>query len=326
MTILRNFEIDDFEDQVKDIIKRFNSKDEFVYNTSGSTGKPKKIVHSYSVMKQVAEDVVRQNNYNKDSYILNNTLPPTSIGFPVLSVLPALISGCRIRIKKFDPKTFVEIMTSGPTHMFILPSVYRVMKKTKKWKEADLSTIDTIACGADLIPENMATEVISKGVKRFKMDFGSTEVPPSITDSSHERKVGLRLSPLIDHYFGDDGELFVKWKSQSEYWQSGDLFTEDFEMIGRKKNILKLQGCTTINPETVEKYILDNFSSINRAILQIKDEKPHLYYEGDADENLVKSTMSDWFFSDNKILNVVKKVDKIEVNHMNKLVRTASYE
>ena len=30
MTILRNFEIDDFEDQVKDIIKRFNSKDEFV--------------------------------------------------------------------------------------------------------------------------------------------------------------------------------------------------------------------------------------------------------------------------------------------------------
>jgi len=326
MTILRNFEIDDFEDQVKDIIKRFNSKDEFVYNTSGSTGKPKKIVHSYSVMKQVAEDVVRQNNYNKDSYILNNTLPPTSIGFPVLSVLPALISGCRIRIKKFDPKTFVEIMTSGPTHMFILPSIYRVMKKTKKWKEADLSTIDTIACGADLIPENMATEVISKGVKRFKMDFGSTEVPPSITDSSHERKVGLRLSPLIDHYFGDDGELFVKWKSQSEYWQSGDLFTEDFEMIGRKKNILKLQGCTTINPETVEKYILDNFSSINRAILQIKDEKPHLYYEGDADENLVKSTMSDWFFSDNKILNVVKKVDKIEVNHMNKLVRTASYE
>jgi acyl-coenzyme A synthetase/AMP-(fatty) acid ligase len=326
MTILRNFEIDDFEDQVKDIIKRFNSKDEFVYNTSGSTGKPKKIVHSYSVMKQVAEDVVRQNNYNKDSYILNNTLPPTSIGFPVLSVLPALISGCRIRIKKFDPKTFVEIMTSGPTHMFILPSIYRVMKKTKKWKEADLSTIDTIACGADLIPENMATEVISKGVKRFKMDFGSTEVPPSITDSSHERKVGLRLSPLIDHYFGDDGELFVKWKSQSEYWQSGDLFTEDFEMIGRKKNILKLQGCTTINPETVEKYILDNFSSINRAILQIKDEKPHLYYEGDANENLVKSTMSDWFFSDNKILNVVKKVDKIEVNHMNKLVRTASYE
>jgi acyl-coenzyme A synthetase/AMP-(fatty) acid ligase len=326
MTILRNFEIDDFEDQVKDIIKRFNSKDEFVYNTSGSTGKPKKIVHSYSVMKQVAEDVVRQNNYNKDSYILNNTLPPTSIGFPVLSVLPALISGCRIRIKKFDPKTFVEIMTSGPTHMFILPSIYRVMKKTKKWKEADLSTIDTIACGADLIPENMAIEVISKGVKRFKMDFGSTEVPPSITDSSHERKVGLRLSPLIDHYFGDDGELFVKWKSQSEYWQSGDLFTEDFEMIGRKKNILKLQGCTTINPETVEKYILDNFSSINRAILQIKDEKPHLYYEGDANENLVKSTMSDWFFSDNKILNVVKKVDKIEVNHMNKLVRTASYE
>lgn len=326
MTIMKKFQIDDFEDQVKDIIKRFNSKDEFVYNTSGSTGKPKRIVHSYEVMKQVAEEVAEQNNYNKDSYILNNTLPPTSIGFPALSILPALISGCHIRIKKFDPNTFVDLMISGPTHMFILPSVYRAMKKTIKWKNADFSTIDTIACGADLIPENMAQDVISKGVKRFKMDYGSTEVPPSITNSSHERKVGLRLSPLIDHYFGKDGELFVKWKSQNEYWQSGDLFTEDFEMIGRKKNVLKLQGCSTINPETVEKYILNSFEDINRAILQIKNEKPHLYYEGDVDVNLVKSAMDDWYFSDNKIHNVVKKVDKIEVNHMNKLVRTASYD
>tara|TARA_A100001201_G_scaffold103992_1_gene89197 strand:- start:574 stop:1539 length:966 start_codon:yes stop_codon:yes gene_type:complete len=320
---MKHWAIQDFKEETEDVIKRWDRKEDFVYYTSGSTGTPKKIVHSYNVIRQIAEEVVRQNNYTKDSFILNNTLPPSSIGFPVLTVLPALISGCNVMIKKFNTKTFVDEMVSGPTHIFMLPAIYRVMSKTKKWKSANFSSIDTIACGADLIPDGMASEVTSKGAKRFKMDFGSTEVPPSITDSSHEKNVGLRLSPLIDYYFEDDGELFLKWKFQKEYWQSGDLFTENFEMVGRKKNILKLQGCNAINPETVEKYILDN-CNVTRALLQIKNEKPHLYYEGDEAEQNVKNVFDQWYFSD-KITNIVKRVDSIKVNHMNKLIRTQSF-
>ena len=320
---MKHWAIQDFKEETEDVIKRWDRKEDFVYYTSGSTGTPKKIVHSYNVIRQIAEEVVRQNNYTKDSFILNNTLPTVSIGFPVLTVLPALISGCNVMIKKFNTKTFVDEMVSGPTHIFMLPAIYRVMSKTKKWKSANFSSIDTIACGADLIPDGMASEVTSKGAKRFKMDFGSTEVPPSITDSSHEKNVGLRLSPLIDYYFEDDGELFLKWKFQKEYWQSGDLFTENFEMVGRKKNILKLQGCNAINPETVEKYILDN-CNVTRALLQIKNEKPHLYYEGDEAEQNVKNVFDQWYFSD-KITNIVKKVDSIKVNHMNKLIRTQSF-
>ena len=320
---MKHWAIQDFKEETEDVIKRWDRKEDFVYYTSGSTGTPKKIVHTYDVMRQIAEEVVRQNNYTKDSFILNNTLPPSSIGFPVLTVLPALISGCNVMIKKFNTKTFVDEILSGPTHIFMLPAIYRVMSKTKKWKSANFSSIDTIACGADLIPDGMASEVTSKGAKRFKMDFGSTEVPPSITDSSHEKNVGLRLSPLIDYYFEDDGELFLKWKFQKEYWQSGDLFTENFEMVGRKKNILKLQGCNAINPETVEKYILDN-CNVTRALLQIKNEKPHLYYEGDEAEQNVKNVFDQWYFSD-KITNIVKKVDSIKVNHMNKLIRTQSF-
>lgn len=320
---MKHWAIQDFKEETEDVIKRWDRKEDFVYYTSGSTGTPKKIVHSYNVIRQIAEEVVRQNNYTKDSFILNNTLPPSSIGFPVLTVLPALISGCNVMIKKFNTKTFVDEILSGPTHIFMLPAIYRVMSKTKKWKSANFSSIDTIACGADLIPDGMASEVTSKGAKRFKMDFGSTEVPPSITDSSHEKNVGLRLSPLIDYYFEDDGELFLKWKFQKEYWQSGDLFTENFEMVGRKKNILKLQGCNAINPETVEKYILDN-CNVTRALLQIKNEKPHLYYEGDEAEQNVKNVFDQWYFSD-KITNIVKKVDSIKVNHMNKLIRTQSF-
>lgn len=327
--MIKQFQMDkftvlDFKDETEDLIRRWNRKDDFVYHTSGSTGKPKTITHTYEVMKQVAEDQVRQNNYTKSSFILCNNLPPTSIAFPSLVVLPALITGCYVWIKKFDAKSFVDEMISGPSHMFILPAIYRVLSRTKKWKAADFSSINTIASGADLIPEGMASEVTSKGVKRFKMDFGSTEVPPSITDSSHEKNVGLRLSPLIDHYFGDDGELFVKWKSQKEYWQSGDLFTENFEMIGRKKNVLKLQGCNAINPETIEKHILDT-CNVTRALLRIENDKPHLYYEGESAESEVKDILDQWYFSGNKVKNFVKRVNKIQVNHMNKLVRNQEF-
>ena len=159
---MKNFQFDNFREETEDIIRRWNSKDDFVYFTSGSTGTPKKIVHSYEVMKEVSEEVVRQNNYTKNSFILNNTLPPTSIGFPVLTVIPTLISGCQARIKKFDTKTFVDDMISGPTHMFILPAIFRVMSKTKKWKNANFSSIDTIASGADLIPEGFANEIHQK--------------------------------------------------------------------------------------------------------------------------------------------------------------------
>ena len=57
----------------------------------------------------------------------------------------------------------------------------------------------------------------------------------------------------------------------------------------------------------------------------IENEKPHLYYEGDAPVSDVKHMLNEWYFSDNNIPNIVKKVDKIEVNHLNKLVRTQEF-
>ena len=51
-----------YKEETEDIIRRFQRKEDFVYFTSGSTGKPKKIVHSYELMKMVAEENCRYNN------------------------------------------------------------------------------------------------------------------------------------------------------------------------------------------------------------------------------------------------------------------------
>ena len=61
-----NIECIDYIEETEDIIRKFDRKEDFVYHTSGSTGTPKKIVLSYVLIKQVAEENCRYNNYVKD--------------------------------------------------------------------------------------------------------------------------------------------------------------------------------------------------------------------------------------------------------------------
>tara|TARA_B100000809_G_scaffold238162_1_gene258679 strand:- start:11004 stop:11960 length:957 start_codon:yes stop_codon:yes gene_type:complete len=314
----QNIEAIDYKEETEDIIRKFERKEDFIYYTSGSTGKPKKIVHSYELMKMVAEENCRYNNYVKDDYIVNMSLPAASIGYPVLSVLPALISGCNLKVRMFNPYDYLDEIKES-THAFILPAVYRVLKKTTKWTFFNFTNI-TVSCGADIVPEGIKDDVLSKGAIKFHHLYGSTEVPPAISNSEDERQIGQNLSPLIEHYV-EEKELFVKWKGQDSYWQSGDIVDNDLKVVGRKKNILAL-NCSRIQPETIERYVLDN-TNVNRCMLTIKKDKVWIYFDGDEEELRVKEEVQEWY-KDSPVN--VRKVEKIEVNKMNKIVRSASYD
>jgi long-subunit acyl-CoA synthetase (AMP-forming) len=313
----QNIEAIDYKEETKDIIRKFEQKKDFVYYTSGSTGKPKKIVHSYELMRLVAEENCGYNNYTNNDYIVNMSLPAASIGYPVLSVLPALISGCKLKVRAFNPYDYLDEIKEA-THAFILPAVYRVLKKTTKWITFNFTGM-TISCGADIVPEGIKEDVLSKGAKKFHHLYGSTEVPPAISDSEDERQIGQNLSPLIDHYVKEN-ELFIKWKTQDTYWQSGDIVDDELRVVGRKKNILAL-NCSRIQPETIERYILDN-TNVNRCMLTVKKDKIWLYYEGDEDQEIVHPLVNKWY-KDSPVY--IKQVEKIKVNKMNKIIRTATY-
>ena len=317
---MNNLDIRDYKEETEEIIRKFERKEDFVYFTSGSTGVPKKIVHSYELMKQVAEENCRYNNYTKDDYIVNACLPAVSIGYPVLSVLPALISGCKLRTVAFNPYEYLNEMKDA-THMFILPAVYRVLKKTEKWAKFDCLG-KVVSSGADIVPEGIKADVISKGAKKFHHLYGSTEVPPAISNSEDEKSIGWSMSDLINYYIKDN-ELFIKWKGQENFWQSGDLIDDYRNMIvtGRKKNILAL-NCSRIQPETIEKYVMDN-TNVNRCMLTIKKDKVWMYFDGDEYRSTVRETIQEWY-KDSPVN--VRKVYKIKLNPMNKLIRTAEYE
>ena len=313
----QNIEAIDYKEETEDIIRKFERKEDFVYYTSGSTGKPKKIVHSYELMRMVAEENCRYNNYAKHDYIVNMSLPAASIGYPVLSVLPALISGCKLKVRAFNPYDYLDEIKEA-THAFILPAVYRVLKKTTKWITFNFTGM-TISCGADIVPEGIKDDVLSKGAIKFHHLYGSTEVPPAISDSEDEKQIGQNLSPLIEHYV-EEKELFVKWNIQNQFWQSGDIVNDNLKVVGRKKNILAL-NCSRIQPETIEKYILDN-TNVNRCMLTVKKDKVWLYYDGDEDQKTIHPLVNEWY-KDSPVY--IKQVEKIKVNKMNKIIRAATY-
>ena len=99
------------------------------------------------------------------------------------------------------------------------------------------------------------------------------------------------------------------------------MVTEDLKVTGRKKNILAL-NCSRLQPETIERYVLDN-TSVNRCMLTIKNDKVWLYYDGNENASVVKEKVEEWYV-DSPV--TVTKVDKIQVNKMNKLIRTANYD
>jgi long-subunit acyl-CoA synthetase (AMP-forming) len=315
-----------FQNEINDLIDRYDNKREFVYYTSGSTGKPKKIVLSFDTMKMVVEENIRMQKITSNSVIANLCIPPSSIAFSCFLVLAAHVSGAKIITKKFNSKTYIDDLQGG-THTFIIPAVYRTMSRTKKWKKLDLSSYDVVMTGSDIPPEGIKQNVLSKGAKRFLQIYGSTEVPPAISESEDEKNFGVNISPLIDYKVANDGELFIKWKTQNEYWASGDLvekIEDGFKMIGRKKNILRL-NCAHVQPELIEQFIM-NEAGVSRALVtRSKNDKIGVYYEGhESQTDSVQSVLNKWYNNDENIIDFVKWVPKIETNHLNKVIRHQS--
>ena len=136
-----------------------------------------------------------------------------------------------------------------------------------------------------------------------------------------------QLLPETEVKIADDGELFIKWQCQDEYWASGDLFEKidnGFKMIGRKKNILRL-NCAHVQPELIEQYIM-NRTKVDRALVtRSKNDKIGVYFEGpETKQTEVFTALNTFYGSGDNIVDFVKWVSKIETNHLNKVIRHQS--
>ena len=121
-----DWEIHNFKEEVRDIIHRFEQGQKsssytecnFTYTSSGSTGNPTTSIHEHKVIKEISENQVDPMGLNKGS-VYFSIFPPTTIGLPTLTVLPAYISGAKLILKRFLNLIFLRIM-------------FEILKKRKK--------------------------------------------------------------------------------------------------------------------------------------------------------------------------------------------------
>lgn len=235
-----NWEIHNFKEEVQDIIHRFEQGQKsssytecnFTYTSSGSTGNPTTSIHEHKVIKEISENQIDPMGLNKES-VYFSIFPPTTIGLPTLTVLPAYISGAKLVLKKFDPNTYWDdIKHYKPTHHFFLPEIYRTMSKKGL---PDLSFMKWAGTGSNHPVPGMKQELYDAGLKKFAHCYGATECGPSVSFGDKEEY----LSDFCPDFQWriQQGEWVIKWKSMSDWWVSGDMVEpmEDGVKILRRK-------------------------------------------------------------------------------------------
>jgi long-subunit acyl-CoA synthetase (AMP-forming) len=262
-------------------------------NTSGTTGAPKPINHTTDSIEKIS-------NYNTEFFKLqsNSTMlslfSPRGIAFTTMSLYPCVDAGCDLFIETKVADYISRMNTIRPTHTVVIPSVYNTFSKHGKWDTLDLSNCEQVLMGSDFTPVGALTDLRMLGAKTAYSVYGSTETPPIIAYTESDNHYTWEgINPNADVKIQND-QLWVKWKHQDYWWESGDLVEETprgFKLVGRKHNMFKLGNCgTRVYPEQVEKVAVE--LGATRALCRKVGEKCFLYYMGTLDTKSVSETFS----------------------------------
>jgi len=276
-------------------------------NTSGTTGNPKPVNHTAKSIKKISDYNTEFFNLKSNSRMLS-LYSPRGIAFTTMSLYPCIDVGCDLFIETKISDYINRMNTIKPTHTLVLPSVYNSFSKHVKWNSLDLSDCEQVLMGSDFTPVAALTDLRMLGAKTAYSVYGSTETPPIIAYTESDNHYTWEgINPNADVKI-ENQQLFVKWKHQDQWWESGDLVEETnrgFKLVGRKLNMFKLGECgNRVYPEQVEKVAIELGST--RALCKKVNEKCYLYYMGSVDENILLKSFS---------FDIVpKQVEHIEVD------------
>lgn len=286
-------------------------------STSGTTGHPKTVHHSKELIKQISEFNTEWFGLDSRS-IMFQLYSPRGIAFTTMSLYPALLADCDLYIEtEVGIKYIDRINEIKPTHTLVLPNVYKVLNQHRKWKDIDYSSCKQVLMGSDYTPKGALQELRSKGAQKVYNVYGATEVPPNVFMSEQEDVYGNIQSPLIDYQIKDN-ELWVKYKLQDDWWQSGDLVEpceNHFKLVGRKLNMFKLGDCgTRVYPEQIEKCVVD--AGADLALCRNINDKCIIYYTGTLHKQVdvlqdIKYTLVN--VETLKVDNNLRKIDRTQV-------------
>jgi len=303
-------------------VRDWLDKKPLTVTTSGTTGHPKTVTHSYELMRQVVSSNIKSLGHHENSKLFS-ILNPRGIGYQSLMVYVALEANCDLYIEDFNFSNYVDRLNEvKPTFMVIPPNIWRALHKRPKWKELDLSNMETCVMGGDFTPSGALEELRTHGAQRVVNLYGSTEVPPAVMFSEEENHYSIEdTNPNCQIAISDRNTLLCKWSGQDDWWDSEDLVEgtlDSFTLKGRERNMFK-QDVTRVYPEDVEKTATDCGASL--ALCRQEQNSCVLYFVGNMNKRRLQE----------KLIHIprlkFRQVDEIKVdNNLRKVIRNQILE
>jgi fatty-acyl-CoA synthase len=275
--------------------------------TSGTTGHPKGAVVTHGMFFWNAINIGHAVDLTSKSTNLN-VLPTFHTGGLNLYTTPCLHLGARsINLAEFNPEAVLRYLESGEiTHFFGVPAIYQFLAEHPRWLDADLSKVESWACGGAPMPVALLKRYAARGVV-IRQGMGLTETSPTVflTDEAHAiSKVGSVGKPTLHTEIrvvdeaGEDvgtdevGELWVRGPNVTPgYWErpdaNADSFTDGWLHTGDAARIdadgyvfivdrwkdMYISGGENVYPAEVEQVLFHHPNVLDVAVIGVEDER-----------------------------------------------------
>lgn len=263
--------------------------------TSGTTGQPKGAMHTAVSMTANVEAAIAAQGLHERTRALA-VLPLFHLGGLAIQTLPTLCAGGQVRLHpRFDADTwFDELGAWRPTTTLLVPAVMRALIEHPRWPTADLSSLQFVVAGSQIVPRHLIEAFHTRGVPVAQV-YGATETGPlSIVLKPHEARqhVGSvgRAALGVEVQLAVDGEILLRAPNLMRayhrhvepafdakgWFHTGDLAVQRpggwFEVVGRTRELI-ISGGENIYPAEVENLVSAWPGVADCAVVGLPDER-----------------------------------------------------
>jgi fatty-acyl-CoA synthase len=245
--------------------------------TSGTTGQPKGAVHTGAGMDANLAAAIAAQGLGAHTRCLA-VLPLFHVGGLAIQVLPTLAAGGVVRLhERFDaPAWFDDVEHWRPSTCLLVPAVMRALVEHPRWATADLSSLQFINSGSQIVPRALIDAFHARGVPVAQV-YGSTETGPVSIVLKPEQalaNVGRAGWPAlgVQVRLAADGELLLQGPNllrcyhrgtpaafDADGWfHTGDLAEQGadggYTVVGRSNELI-ISGGENIHPAEIEERV-----------------------------------------------------------------------
>ncbi len=261
--------------------------------TSGSSGDPKAALHTLGNHYYNALGSNQNIPFGPgDRWLLS--LPLYHVGGLAI-LFRAMLGGGTVVIPEKTSDLENAIRKYKPSQISLVPTqLYRFLQKTEFIKQ--LREMKAILLGGGAIPDSLIRQSVENKLP-IHTSYGSTEMASQITttrmgDSPEKLQTSGKLLPYRELQISSDGEILVKGKTlfrgylegkqisdatdEQGWFHTGDLgfLDEDgYLMVTGRKDNLFISGGENIQPEEIEKVILQIAGVVEGVVVPVKNEE-----------------------------------------------------